>query len=51
MIGLKEMSKSYIAKAIVNSLIFLRNENLITSLSTQLSELHGNSILANIHQK
>ena len=29
----------------------LRNENLITSLSTQLSEQHGNSILANIHQK
>ena len=31
--------------------LLLRNENLITSLSTHLSELHGNSILANIHQK
>ena len=30
---------------------WLRNENLITSLSTQLSEQHGNSILVNIHQK
>jgi len=32
-------------------LYLFRNENLITSPSTQLSELHGNSILANIHQK
>ena len=31
--------------------VMLRNENLITSLSTQLSEQHGNSILVNIHQK
>ena len=33
------------------NLIAGRNENLITSPSTQLSELHGSSILANIHQK